>query len=51
MSHLATRSIPFPVDSSHQIPFQKVEQKENEDDCEDPINLTSIIDTLLKDEE
>ena len=53
MSHFAIRSQPLPVDSSPliQSPYQKVEQIEVQDDEQTPINLTSIIDTLLKDEE
>eukprot|EP00092_Neocalanus_flemingeri_P044045 GFUD01048705.1.p1 GENE.GFUD01048705.1~~GFUD01048705.1.p1 ORF type:complete len:778 (-),score=189.68 GFUD01048705.1:74-2407(-) len=53
LNHFATRSQPLPVDSSPlvQSPYQKIEQIEIHDDEQTPINLTSIIDTLLKDEE
>jgi len=51
MSHIATRSLPLPVDNGPLAQHQKVEQIEIHDEEQTPINLGSIIDTLLKDEE
>jgi hypothetical protein len=51
MSHFATRSLPLPVDNGTLDPYQKVEQIEIHDEKQTPIDLTNIIDTLLKDEE
>jgi len=51
MSHFATRSLPLPVDNGTLDPYQKVEQIEMQDEKQTPIDLTNIIDTLLKDEE
>jgi len=52
-AHLAIRSQPLPVDTTPviQTQYQKVEQIEVQDEEQSSINLTSIIDTLLKDEE
>jgi len=49
----AQRSVPLPLDNGPLSQYQKVEQIEVpiQDDEQNPINLTSIIDTLLKDEE
>ena len=51
MSNFATRSIPLPVENGSLAPYQKVEQIEMLDDEQTPVDLTSIIETLLKDEE
>jgi len=47
----ATRSIPLPIDNGPLAQHQKVEQIEIPEQEQTPINLGSIIDTLLKDEE
>ena len=49
-NHFATRSVPLPAENGTLGQHQKIETIEIREEPA-PINLSSIIDTLLKDEE